>query len=366
MMLLVLDITAGSTGPTFASATTTAIVDNILNIVKRVELSITEAQDLSPRLAVAASGSGLIEYAEKVGLSLDRSTLQCVALSQGASLANNLKFRVTIPIYLVEPQIAEPLRNFCLLPVHTYPVDPILNVDFTATADYASSGTISAIVPHLFIVRRVMSAAQTQQIIGQGGFLRQDLTETLYQLPLGVSGEQRLHLPLSGQVSSMVFRQYLGGSTLTRAVVDQTTTFGSESVWQLQQGTTPKYEWRWKDLHILTDLNNPVAGLPANVFVAATSAGAVTTALAVAPAVEGPAASGTTYLNPASNLLDFLSDGSEGANELGGLLDLDLPIAQGQNLDLVGNIASVSSNASVVGIVMHKFYGDLSRWVGVA
>lgn len=364
-MYLVLDVTVNATGVTFSSATTPQIVDNILGMVKRFQFMVTESANSTQRPVVDCSGAGLFEFNLKVGTNIDRAMKKAIALSQGTGPAANTKIRLAYRVPLVHPMIGEPLREYCLLPVHTYPVDPIINIDFAGGTDWQASNNISAVVGHLFIVRRIMSDAQTQQILSKGGFLRQDLIETAYTQPLGTSGDQLMHLPLSGQYSTLLFRQYLGGATLSRNVIDQTTTFGTETVWQLRQGTTPLHEWRWKDLEIFAENSfQDQDGAPYVGIFAGASSGATSTTIAfdVSPAIEGALVSTSNYVNPASNILQFLGDGVETAVELGGLLDADGPIRAGQNLDLYGQIASVATNASVLYVVGHRFYGNLAAW----
>lgn len=327
--------------------------DSILGIVKNVELSINDNNQ--PRSIVNCSGVGLLEYASLSGFNLDADTLQTVILSQAATVAAAMAFRICYRIPLVHPAIGEPLRTRCLLPVHTWNQQPKLTIDFEQGANMFSAGSLTLVQASYTLIRRNITQDLTNQILADGGFLNFDLLETPYQLPLGTAGEVRLQIPTPGSYTCMAFRQYLGGATVTRNVVDQTgkgdtvaNGFAAETRWRLESGGVVNTEWRWNHLRKLNCYSRPLNS--------ATQSSS--------PQIGGIVAANTSFSPASSTMIDFLDDGvpSGGVNELGSVLDLNIPARSGLKMELIGNIASVATNASQIFMVAHRFYGDLSKW----
>lgn len=353
-MDIICDVTCGATGPTPTG------VDGLLAIVKKVNISVNDG--VQPRTIVDYSGVGLLEYASLVDDSLDRSTLDIVALNgNGAALANNLKFRLTYRVPLVHPLVTEPLRTLMLLPIHTYPQDPIVTIDFESAANLYSAGSISALVVHYVLKRRDMSIAVTQAIQKGEGFYGFDLIETPFSIGTGISGEQRWAIPTPGSYMNLCFRQYLGGASVTRSPLDNVTTFGSESRWRLETGGVVPMEWRWKQLQIENDRRRSANGIydPA-VFVAATSAGSPTKIGALYPNFPAAPAAGQRWNPEASCLIDFCSPDGDSINELGSVLDCNIPTNVGLKMELVGSVASVATTGSTLFIGGHRLFGSLA------
>lgn len=339
-IIVILNCTAGATGPTLTGP------DNVLNILKKVELTINTG-DNKPRTIVSASGVGVLEYVQHVD-SLDADTLSVVGLSQGTTIANNLKFRIAYRIPLVHPALAEPLRTRCLLPVQLYTAKPILNLTFEQAANIYSAGSISNITAEVVLIRREITVDLTNKILADGGFIDFDLIEKANSIAVGVSGEARFQIPLPGSYLGLLFRQYLGGATITRAELDQVTTFGNETAWRLESGGVAPHSWRWKHLRTIggfrSDANN----------ITQTSS----------PVIAGAVVANTSFGPSASTYLDFLGDGvpSEGIAELGSVLDCNIPKNSGLVMEVVGNVQSVATNASTMFTMGHRLYGDLSKW----
>jgi hypothetical protein len=366
-MVLVVDVTLGGTAPVLSAITTPQVLDNIMGIVKRFQLNVTDLT--APRPVIDSSGMGLLEWASKAGMNLDRGTLHALGLSSvaaGSSIgSNSLKVRIAYRIPIVNPMASEPLRTRMLLPVHTFAQDPVVNIDFAAATDFATSAaSISAVVAHLYIVRRIMPDSITQAIQASGGFIRSDLIETLYTVAPGVSGEQRFPIPLTGQYAGLCYRHYLGGAAVTRALLDQTTTFGAETVWRIMMGqTTTLHEFRFKDLSIYGDYDRTKNTIQvANAYVAGSLNGSSATLTHIDPDFAGAAASGTCFPADASCMIDFLGDGIETADELGGLLDAETPIRAGMDLSLVGNVASVATVGSSLYLVAQRYFDNLAAY----
>jgi len=337
-ILLFVNVTCSGTGPTLTGA------DNILGIVRKFNLTVNENN--APRSVVDASGIGLLEYAEKVGLNLDRATRSAVALSQGASIAASQQFRICYRIPLVHPQICQPLRSQMLLPVHTYQQAPVMTIDFEQAGNMYSAGAFSVVSAEYVLKRRNMTPDVTAAIQAKGGFIASDLLEIPYQIPLGYAGEVRFDLPIPGSYANLVFRQYLGGATVTRNVVDQTTTIGQETIWRIESAGVAEHQWKWKDLQTIEDCNGPLNSANQT----------------YSPSFAGAVAASTSFQPASSCYLDFISDGLDGVSELGSVLDANAPSKANLKITLIGNVASVATNPSVIYMLGQKYYGDLSRW----
>jgi len=334
-------------GGTVGTAYTTVLVDGLLKLVKRVNLSINDG--VQPRSVVDMSGVGLLEYASLAGLNLDRSTLGALALSQGSTIAISNVFRISYRIPLVHPSITEPLRTRMLLDVQNHPQDPILTVDFGASADVGATGVITPLICELILVRRHMDAKLNQDILKSGGYIPCDLMEQALTLPASTTnGEARAQIATPGQYLNLFFRQYLGGaSVVARDVVDAVGTVGSETRWRLESGGSVLREWRWKHLQIINDFSR-VANHVNQTY---------------APNFAGALAAATTLYQPASStMLDFLTDGLNDANELGSLLDCNLPAQSGLKMELIGNYTTGATAGSAINFGGHRLFGDLSRW----
>ena len=349
-----------------AALTTAVTPDQFLGVLKRARLT-QNIPGGNPRPIVDFSGVGLLEYASLVGFSVDRSTLAAVGMAARANFPASLKTRIAYRIPLVHPMIGEPLRSRMLLPVHTLEQAPILTLDFDSLANLVSSGSLTSISAEVMMVGRAMTPAETNAIIKKGGFIPFDLLEQTLAVPTGYSApEWKAQLASGGSYLGLMFRQYLGGATVTRDVVDKTTTFGAESRWRLDIGGQTQSDWRWKHLQIVNDFSKTtgsVINADPELWVAAASAGSPTVSINEAnPSYAGVIAANTAFQPAALTMLDFLTDGvgAEGANELGSVLDANT--APGAKVELVGEVANVATNQSVIYTGGHRVYGDLSAY----
>lgn len=341
-MFLILTMTAGATGPTLAG------VDNILGLVKNVTLEVNDG--VQPRAIVNTSGVGLLEYASQCGMNLDRATLATIALSQGASIANNQVFRLTYRIPVVHPMIAEPLRTRMLMPCHTWGQDLNLKITFEQAANMYSAGTLAGIAAELVIVRRQMDTATTDAIVKTGGFIPFDLLETPYTVAVGAGGAVRFKIQSPGSYAGLLLRTYKGAATVVRDVIDAVTTPGAETLWDIESGGVTFRQFRMKTLQMINDLSRVANGVNQT----------------YSPNMAGAVAAGTSYQPASSVYLDFLGDnlGSD-ANELGSVLDVNLPTKTGLLMELVGAASAPVTNGHQLFILGHRWYGDLSRWQAV-
>ena len=147
----------------------------------------------------------------------------------------------------------------------------------------------------------------------------------------------------------LLFRQYKGGTTITRDVLDAVVTIGSESRWRLESGLAVLTEWKWKHLQTDNDYSRVANGI------SQTSS----------PNFSGAVAANTSYQPAASCMLDFLTDGLDSANELGSLLDCNVAPNAGLKMEVIGPVVSVATNASTLYIGGHRLFGDLTKWQSV-
>jgi hypothetical protein len=343
-MFLIVDFTVGT-------ALTTCTVDGALNVARNINLSINDGK--RPRSVVNASGAFLLEYAGKVGLNHPVENREMYRAHAAGTWAASGVYRVVYRIPFVHPLITEPLRTRCLLDVHNHVANPVLTVDFSSMAQMASAGTFTAMTAEVVVIGRDIPASLNDQILKDGGFMQYDILETLYTIPLSTSGTQRFQIQTPGWYSGLLLRQYKGGATVTRAPIDNTTTAGSETKWQLTQGSFQRMEFRGKHIRALNDLSGVM------------NAASQTSS----PEAAGALASNTNYQNPSSIFLDFLTDGMDAAAELGSLLDCNAPSNSVNRTELVcTDVASVATNASLLYVGGHRFYSDnglVSKWQAV-
>lgn len=371
------------------TAQTPAQLDAILGLVARVNLTATDPI-LGQRSIVDCSGRGLLEANAMNGGSVDFSTQILIAMTQTTFPAGVATkpvllagaYRLTYRIPLALPTIGEKLRSFCYLPVHLHKQDPILTVTFGQPSDLkgGSSGTtittavITQINTTVQYIRRVPNAASESAIAAGGGYLSYDFIETPYSVPVGSAAEIKFDLPLPGQYSGLIFRQYLGGANMSRNVIDATgigDTFangaGAEQRWRLESALNVIREWTWPTLQGVNDESRPLSALITNPGVTITASTLASQTLANGGLVEGAIMPGTNKRPASLTKIDFLSAGltAETGVELGSLLDCDTPNANGRKMQIIGNPASVATNASFLNIVGHRFIDPTGKQLGL-
>jgi hypothetical protein len=370
-------VSSGAALTLATSPATPDAFDNVMALVQKVNLTVNDGKQ--PRSVVDISGSGLLEYQLRSGGSLDRGTATVAAYSSLGTLPVG-NYTVVYKIPFVDDRIGEPLRTRCYLPVHLYPQDPVLTLQFQNAANMYSAGNINFVGLEVQLIRRQVTAASEmvlQKTAGTNpsGYIDSDLIETAFNPPVGSSAEYRMALPIPGQYGGLMLRHYLGGSSVTRAEIDSGASgsaFGSENRWRLETGSVVIREFRWKHLRADAEMSAYTPGLLApSQFVAATSGAAVNTAmksnvLGVPGSQVLPASQGFFYAN--SCYLNFLTDGSSGdvATELGSLLDCNTPANSGLKMELIGSPTSVATNASTLFVAGRRFFGDLRRWQAYA
>lgn len=324
---------------------TTAIIDNILGLLKQVTLLASDGKD--PRSVVRVSGAGLLEYAAQVGLNLPRATLAAIILNQAATVAASLQFRIVYRIPLVHPMIGETLRTRCLFPAHRLPQKPVLQLDFANLADFTTAGTLTALIAEVRVIYRQMPDTVDAQIMATGGYIPMDLIETPFPINLGSAGPMDFDIPLGGQYTGLLLRTYQGNTTISRDVLDGTTTQGLETRWSLRQGNTSQEEFRFRNQQDINDYSRP-----ANSATQSSS-----------PNFAGAIAANTNFQPASSIYLDFLTDGLETATELGSLLDANTPANSGLKLQIHSeNVAANVTVSHTLSMVGHRLFNDLSAF----
>ncbi len=346
-MILHLYILAGATAPTSLT------VDGIMGLIRNINLQINDG--VRPRSVVNGSGIFFLEYALATGMNLDTATLALIAEhSKGTpSLTASNLYHVAIPINFVHPMITGTLRQRMLLPVHKHKSSPVLSLDFSTAAQMFSTGSITNVSCEVEIVRREIpnGSALDDGIMAGGGYVNFDLVEVPYTMAAGLSGVQRFKINGPGQYATLLLRQYLGGSTVTRGDISRYVSAGNqgaETVWSLQTAGQTLREWSMKMLKAENERSRPLNSI------SQTSS----------PNIVGALASVTQYQEPVSVLLDFLTDETDGVAELGSLLDVESAERYNNKMELVGEISNVATNGSTLYMGGHRYFSPelIAKW----
>lgn len=330
-IIICVDVTRG------ADAYAAPTGDSILSILKRVRLVTNHKKH---RTVVDYSGAGLVELGPEIGLNYDVATLGAIASVGTASQLLRIFYRIPF----VPPVLSEPLRSFMLLPVHQHDMEPELQLDFGVSADVGATGTVTKVCASIMLRQRMMTPSVDAMIAAKGGYIESDLIETVYTVPVGVSGEQRFDILQPGQYAGIHARFYVGtAAPVIRGDISLSKTVTAPTVWTLESGG---FRFRAGSLRHFAAINQFSKTVNAH------------TALPLWPAL----ATNTQYHEAAGVYFDFLSDGLTDANELGSLLDCNFSANNGQKMQLIGAVAAPTTNAHVVKIGGHRFMGDLSRW----
>jgi len=331
-----------------ASIGGTLTADGMMGFLKTVNLTINDG--VQPRTIVDASGVGLLEYASQTGINLDSATLALISEHTKASpavVASNV-YRIAYFIPLVHPQITEPRRTQMLCDINNHPQDPVLTLTFSTTAEMQTTAQDLATAScEVVLVRRRMTAGLNKSILDGGGYVPFDILESVYSIATGVTAEQRLALPIPGSYAGLMMRMYKGANPIVRGDISGNVTAGTETRWRLESGSVVLREWRTKHIKTINEMSRPLNS----------------DNLTYAPNIGPVLASNTRYQDPGSFYLDFLSDafGDDG-NELGSLLDCNLPAASGLKMEVVFTPSSASTNAHALKVLGHRYFGDLARY----
>lgn len=300
---------------------TQAGVDGFRAALVRATLTVNDG--IQPRNVVDYSGVGLIEYALNTAGNVDRATLENKRVHT-ASVTQRVWYRIP----LVHPGIVGPLRTRMLLDVNNHPQDPVLSLQWAAAASIYSANAPSAVGADVVLCRREMTPLVNKTIRDDGGFIPFDLIET--SQTVATASEYRFQVPTPGQYAGLLMRGY--DQNTSRASIHDITA-GSEGRVRLESGGVVIADWRD---HYLAAINEATEAFD-----------------------HDNATAAATARFPGLYFLDFLTDGIVDADELGSLLDCNLPAASGLKMEIIGTTRNASSVLHVGG---HRYFGDLSRY----
>ena len=378
------------------TATTSATpdqADNLMQLLAHINLTVNDGRQ--PRSVVDCSGVAMLEYVSNCGWNLDTATNLFCLMCQNAvgGVAANVipvgTYQVCYRVPCAPVQVGEPLRSRLYLPVHTYPQDPVLTLQFNSLTNLATqAGVIGTVRVDVVLVRRLPTKQSEDKLRSTAGsnptgYIDWDLIETPFSLPLGTASEVRLPIPVPGNYCELLFRQYKGGATVGTGVSRTNTidvdvgdtianNLGLETRWRLESGGVVMREWRWKHLRALNDFTKPqVPAAPAlTPLLVAANGGSATDVLQPAnfPALSMGSIIGTgattAFRAGTSVMLPFLNDGLTGdsGNELGSLLDTNTPANNGLKMEIIGTQANVATSPNVLAVMGRRLFGDISRW----
>ena len=356
--------TSGAMTP-LPSPTTPDQTDNILSILQHVNLTINDG--IKPRTVVDCSGISLLEYQAAFGQDVDQATAFLAAVSQQTGSTsipsgwNTATYRISCP----PTRMGESLRSRLYLPIHKHPQDPVLTLTFSPITNISATAAtyIDAVNVEMMVLYREPTVSSEAVLAASGkkaglsnpwGYLDWDRLEVPFAISLGTAKETAFDLPIPGAYSELLFRHYLGGSTLTRAAIDGsdapgTVIPGLEPRWRIETQSFVEQEWRWKHLRGFGEMNKPTP-----VFIPSTGT-------LYAGQFNGGLVGGN-FRSSASVGLDFLTDGLSGDNgtELGSLLDTNKASAANAKMQIIGTPASVASNASYLYTFGTRIFGNLA------
>lgn len=293
-----------------SAAMATANADNLQNIVKRVQLSISDGA--RTRNVIDVTGAGLMEYALQTIGGLDRNT----AANVGTNPSSGAKTLV-YPIMCAHPQLDDPVGSTFLLPFPRYNSNPVLSVTFATQGQMDTNATptfaVSALTCYLIIRRRQVNRANWPT-------LDWELAEVSASYP-NTGNSQLYELQIPGSYTGILLRDYQGLST--RASIE---TSGGENKLQLL-GTVLR---RFKVADLQYENDRSVRLYPA------------------------------TWNNiAASYYLDFLSDKTgESSPDLGSVLDANILAASGARLQLLQDITGGTNYSR--SYLTHRVFGNLT------
>jgi hypothetical protein len=343
------------------AALTDAVTFGLLNIVKKLTLEINDGNQ--PRNVVNVTGPGLLIYCANAGHTLSHSTLAALAGTRKKRYETTGIYRIDYRIPFAPPQINDPLRTRCLLPVHLYPQDPVLSIQTGAAADLDGTDTdpITSLGIDVILKRREMPKAVTDQILSTGGFLNGDLIEKQQTLAGSLTDvEQRVEVPTPGEYTGLAVYHIKGGTKGTIDDISANTSVGSETRWRLEAGGVVFQDWRMKHMKAINDQSRPLTAAYVLEDVAANTN-------ILSANFAGARGTGNGVESPSCIFLDFLTDEIHDANELGSCLDANIPANSGLKLELIGNVTTpaASTIASSINLVGHRFFGDLSAYKAI-
>jgi hypothetical protein len=318
--------------------TPTYTADGILNLPRRLVLNGPDGA--RNRNVIDVSAAGLIELSKHWTGYIDPNTAAFINSNRSAgtysptvSAAADNTF--VVPVHFGMPNIEDPLGSAFLLPVDRYNANPLLQVQFGASSDLISAGTltlgtvtngsVAGAAMSLVVNRRIINRLNWPIVDAEIGELRQDYAAT--------GANQAFQLPITGYYTALLLRAFRTAAIKgdpSYATLAQYVLANANNPWTLELSGNVIRRFRLCDIEFENDLSESTGG------------------------GQGDILSG-------SYLLDFLQDkvggdtGDPGV-ALGSLLNANIPLNSGAQLALKQNIQVANTSMRYL---YHRFYANL-------
>lgn len=279
-----------------------AIGNGLLDIVKRVTLSVQDGQQ--NRNVFDLTGAGAIQYAATLTGNLDSGT-NAARNTAGGKLPADATYIIRVPLLATLPIYNEPLFSRFLLPAPRYQSNPTLTVLFASKAQVTSDTdvTVTLGAPTLEVNRRVVN-------INAWTVFDFDVVETSQSFT--ASGQQIVEIPTPGSYTSLT----LLNNPADPAHAD---ILGGGEARIQRLGVTVQ---RFNEALLAAETDSKVAFVPF----------------------------------PGCRQLDFVSDGKGQQASLDSVLDANALANTGARIQLIQAIAG----SCVQNIIAHRILGDIT------
>ncbi len=379
---------------------TAQVADGMLNTIKRVRLGVVEPG--GPRTPVDCSGPALLELSAAEAENLDPATRGAISMAQSTQVLANTIVRATYRITVPHPRFTDMLRLRTCLPAHLYDQPPVLQIDVGGAADISGiADPYSALAIEVVVIRRQMTREWSDLINKQSNgnpwawFIPSDVVESTTALAVSqTSVETRLRVLAPGQISSILMRFFKGQHTTwsptTRRTLDDSTTIGQETIWEIQQGQTAIEKFRLKHKAIENGFARPDSlpyfynawqVMPSTTLAATGLTVTATPTLGAAAAPNDIAGSSipgsdlgigideaSAALVPkplvpdnGSLFLNFAGAPGREIYETGSFLDVTTPMNRQQITEIVGRITTPASAGNAIKLVTRRFYDAINQ-----
>jgi hypothetical protein len=355
----------------------------LLSILKRVTLNI-QPDDGAGYDCVYSSGTGLCQLLDQEGIGLDRSTRAALMASMcgHGNLANPIatisgsKYLMVFPIYFAHPALTGEARLRSLLDCQNHRQDPVLQLDFApATEISATANPFSAANCEVWVRRRAIGADLNKAIRAKGGFFRQDIRESQYDVAASLTSvEKKFAIPSPGEYASLVVSMYKGNAVRTPADISASVAVGTETTWSLEAAGNSIAKFATKGMMLMGDhsraiqplsafhpLNADAINSLANTGVTGGAPPVWVTAKEVSTALNfgGALSAGLAIQDPSVYGFDFLTDGLTDAGEFGSLLNANFP-SDAVKWELIAPVTTPANQPSAVWLTGRRFRSDVS------
>jgi len=376
------------TTATYKANVTTYLADGHFNLLKRVRLSLNHPI-LGPITPVDISGPGLIGLQAVEHGNIDPASHMVQTFTNSNNTPNGAILRSTYRLMFPHPLFTDALNLATLLPVHLFSSAPTLYLDFGAATDICSgtADPFSSVVCEVIPIRRRWKGDFAAYVASKVSdpiqyFVPCTIGESQLSVPANLTSvEQRMTVPSPGRLATLLLRYFKGTATMSRATIDDSTTIGAETVWELQQGRSPIRKWRNKQLQIDNAFAQPrgqswnmnwYSGMITAPGTGGNTADGVTTGappvwvtakqLYTADGFGGALAAGQGIQDPAEVALNFGGMPGREIYETGGFLDVSSPIRNNQITEVVGKVTTPANQPSIIKMVTRLYPDALDRF----